>query len=418
MEDFYDRFKNNLENQPEPEYEPRDWDKMAQLLDQQHPPVAGRWKRGALIAAALLFLFSNLGLALLLFQTNQHLIQSNNIQGVKDTIVIQKTIIQKDTIYIISESSTPPPAYRASQLTSSFTNKAPLLYSLSQMRQRFELHQHLIPSSSWAVLPRHSAEPKSSELPPYDSGLVSIQTPFLLDEIAQLNLLAPQIPKRTQTLPAFSELPEYTSIPISLFFEPKLVRVGMSTQLNGAYSSVSGPGLNMGMGAEANLLFPGHYGFEGGFFFNYLQLYPQGSADFNIYPQVEPNNPGDQFKHLNIKWSQLQYHLGILYEIPTQKKWNLQFGAGITARKLLNQRYNYEFIDNNGNEYYLLQERYDRDFGLNSLYFRTGVIRRLSNRWDLQSSLIYQHDFEQEHPHLEQFNELGLRVSFLYNFLR
>ena len=429
MDEFYNQFKENLENRPEPAYEPDDWNDMTQRLDQLQPK-SSKWKRWAAVAALLLFLLANGGVLFWLWRTNNQMAHLNQKMQLsqKDTIVIKETIYHKDTVFLVQETShTAPDLGALKQQQYLMQSLASLTQTLPYFSDRFSKQSTFSffpPSSnSWRDMLREDEALASEEgvIIPRRTGSGS----NFSDQ--KQNLLLNPLGKASFRLLDYSFLePQFPAlvmeeeakprIPLSYYFTPTTLKAGSALQANLIASSLPITGYNFGLGAAVELRFPTGLGLEAGAGFNYLSLAPNEGSDLSIYPDAMPNNAGDQLKHLTIYWTQMQYSLGIDYAFQWDK-WNISLGGGVLARQFLNQQYQFEFIDGAGAEYYLQQERYYSDFGVNSYYVKLGNTWKFRKKWDLKVELLYQKDYQLAHPELVDFEEFGLRVSVLRNFL-
>ena len=430
MDEFYNQFKENLENRPEPEYQAADWEKLAQKLDDKKPVVVPFWKRWgpAAAAAALLLLLSNAGLFYMLWQTNDDMVTiSKKIeQSTVDTILIKETIVYRDTLYIVNESENSLPNFGAAAQYRFAQKTAPIMADMPLWNRRFSSDGFLKEKGIQASLLNDPIAWESRD------GLLSNGNPNdgLLDDDAVENLWGVLNPfVHTFDLfpvnfpdPKMPE-PDYTakkktSIPTSVYFTPTSFSVGGGAQVNYVTSSLPVSGLNYGLGAQVEVRLPRGLGLEGGIGFNLMQLRPDANADLSIYPSVAPSNPNDEFKYLTINWMQLQYNLGMNYAFSVSEDWQVKLGGGVMARQFLNQDYIFEFIDTAGAEYYLQQENYATGFGMNSYYIKAGTIWQWNKQWSLHTGLYYQQDFKDAHPQLLDLQEVGLRISVLYDFLK
>ena len=117
MEDFFDKFKDNLENRPPPEFEERDWNDLEQKLERADKPNKQ--------FAMMWFL---LPLLLLLLGSNGYWVYKLSLQTTKPTQLIIKTdtiwknsvVYQTDTIYRTQVIYTQP-IHQSARKTSSNT---------------------------------------------------------------------------------------------------------------------------------------------------------------------------------------------------------------------------------------------------------------------------------------------------------
>ncbi len=105
MDEFLRQFKNNLENQPAPEFDGEDWDDMQQRLEQQHQGSSKPVNYWAWATAVLLFMFLGSN-GLVLQKLNQANQKISYLESSIDTLVQTQVIFRTDTIYQFVDGQT------------------------------------------------------------------------------------------------------------------------------------------------------------------------------------------------------------------------------------------------------------------------------------------------------------------------
>lgn len=105
MDNFFQQFKDNLENQPAPKFDRQDWADMRQRLEQHHndsskPINYWTW---ASVALLLIMIGSN---SLILEKLGKANEQINHLESAIDTLIQTKIIFRTDTIYQFVNSQT------------------------------------------------------------------------------------------------------------------------------------------------------------------------------------------------------------------------------------------------------------------------------------------------------------------------
>ncbi|MEO1711743.1 MAG: hypothetical protein AAFU60_00200, partial [Bacteroidota bacterium] len=99
MDKFLQQFKDNLENQPAPEYDQQDWADMQQRLELQQQEAAKTVNYWPWAAAVLLLLTLGSN-GLILKRLNAANYQIDFLQARVDTLIRSKVLVRTDTVYV------------------------------------------------------------------------------------------------------------------------------------------------------------------------------------------------------------------------------------------------------------------------------------------------------------------------------
>lgn len=383
MENFWKQFKDNLEERPEPAFDPKDWKAMEKKLDQQpsKPALAGwiRWIPAAILALLLLgniYQFSRIQQALKQLEFSPQ----KSVQF--DTIIQTKVVYITDTIYQSRNATNPLPHSKYAALANNFNplnfqfSKTPISLLPTQNQTSHRLGQSfslpIVPSTEPTNLPGQSIHNVLAELPTWTSELL---------ELKGLKLPEP-LPVQEPTLSFRQKLHS---------LKPQKFHLG----------------LNLGTIYPLSSDFNAEFGFSTGIegvipFGKRLQLWINGS--FNLFsfeskqidaslgiPPVEPPSPDFFFTEAVASKAFLQYSAGFRYLIPTKRKLMPFIGLGYGAVSLLPYEVEYEFINPTLQVDWKVDQTVNQDTPISRFaIFQAGVERSLSKYWNWQILVQYQ----------------------------
>lgn len=430
MDKFLQQIKDNLENQPLPDFDANDWKAMQQKLATTSPapaPVSSHRKWWwALAAILLLSLLSNL----LIFREFQKANKNNSLfSHQKDTTVIKEIHYHVDTVYqIISsrqeqELNTSRSVVRANNRI----NYAPSIFQktpdyFSENKSYFKtpsLLNQLINGenarttfglATWQNLPNQMANDEKIRLK--EQELLKEWQNKALQKLAirfpeiQSNALFP--------LPILDAQPAETNEKKTLLqrlypFRPKSLMVG--SQFGRTYffktSSIWNYGLNLNVSFADNLQM-----WLGG---QYLPMNFE-TKDFNQslgIPMVNPPNDDFVLEEIKVNRRGLQVDIGMQYFFNTQQKLQPFIGLGFGTAHLFRNEINYKFENEQTDEDEEETRRLD-NISRNFAVFKAGLSYQLFPRWSGRLEGVYRQNINS--PDGQIPNHFGMRLGVFYDF--
>lgn len=428
MADFFDEFKNNINNRPEPEFAPEDWAEMnARLEARQRRSVPLWWWSTAalllLLAGSNIWWFS---------QSNSTVDSTATSATVKTDTVFQKEIVYRIDTVIRTEriietkyrTATAPqvavdPSFFvgngfylnpdnafAKQQSASFTNE----YSAENLLVRAVtgLQKSNSPtdeSQAKFILPgaAAAAEKRKNILDLLAVELTPLATErmHLSDAVKGLPL-AEREKYRRRVLRQVWRGAQPTGFSLE-------ASVGTSVLLNSVIQSEGTEGFGLTAAAEFGSAF---------------RLWVSGISEplrYRSNRQGEAygvsvlNAPSDdfEFKYAKLSQSTLHFATGVQYSFRTRKKINPYVGLGAGGRSLGRGSIKYEFEneDNDDDEYEETIDIMKRAYRFEYLTFQTGVVYRWNDRWHTRLGAEYLHDTRDE-----LIATLRLRLGVGYGF--
>lgn len=379
MDEFYQQFKDNLANRPEPPFDPTAWTKLEKKMNRIGSPVFAFNGRLAAIPLLLLLLGSN---AFLFLQWRQTSEQISEFQLQKDTIVQKQVIYQTDTIYQTRTIYQSLPNYSTSTELGinlrkpGYTNAIPS--SVANFSNAFLSHDELSPTANYSnylsslrtVATKSKTPEIAANLENDRSPVSKDQTkesstkqeffPFLNIPIEQFQTLRPSPlayeinarlqPTKVEIIPREPRPQKRSILELASKFKPSGIHfgpvVGKETLLEAKHRNPSGYSL----GLSAQIDFESNFQLWINLSRTKLQL-KESTADgflgLNLLSAPLEDYILDQIEAFPVYWS---YSLGMQYSFDVKKdeytfrNWRPLIGIGVNLINLNSYNAEYEFM--------------------------------------------------------------------------
>lgn len=410
MKNFYEQFKENLENRPEPAFEDRLWRKLDKNLNEAERPARGgfAWWWAALGLALLLG--SN---ALFFWELRKANAKISALEIQKDTVFKSTVIYNTDTIYLNrSEGNFKLP----SDLNSPKSNIFKAQFFTTELS---EFKTAYITNSPDKIINL------SNKTPSPFADIIQIKKRKNIEEIALSNarishLARLRLSPLSQKSPdfTFSEfvLPESKKTLLQHLYgmRPKDFRVGISGDMTIPLLPDTDSEIGFQTGLEATVEFSKN-----------LQLWINASYWEHKYDSEQMNkNLGvpeviisDDFTFLKAEVAPtgLQYSAGMQYLFNADKNWKPFVGAGFGAVSVFNYDVLYTFRDNvNDIEVGLEEKARLAQLKTNFLFLRAGVEYEISDSWFWNLRLSYRANLDKAGLRLPELVGLGMGLSYRF----
>ena len=423
MADFFDSIRDNLENHPEPEFNPADWDDMKNRIQGQsrRPLPLFWWSTAALV---LLLLGSNAWWYTRSFPEGEPVMIAGEVTYVYDTIVKKEIIYQTDTL--IQYRNRPATARTASNFAT--TQKALAFqreilageYRIKKSKRFFDqtyAADKLLHRTADAL---RSEQFNSASVP---ENLLTILQENKLEEREFLNFL-----------PTGLKLIENNNIVISENLNPSpsvakehyrrrlLLETWRNIQPTGViFGAEGGYVFPVGVGSEDRSGYTG--GIKAGLTFSpalrmilagnfqHLQYQSDDMGDEFGVPVISPPTDDLVFQQADVSQASLQLAVSLQYLFRAQKDFRPYVGVGFGAHSLLPAEIKYTFI--NPDDLELIAE-YDverQGWEAGDIHLQTGFEFRLSEYWHLPVGVNYIFNPEADTP-----RALQLKAGINYHF--
>ncbi len=421
MDNFLKQFRDNLDNQPEPRFEEKDWQALAKRLPAQKD------KR----PLSILLLWGLLPLFLLSMGSNAFLYQKmNNAQQQTDLInsrldsVWHKTIVyQTDTIYRIRTIVEHDTFYKYNHLKE--TNLANLNSNLDGM-QKQNSNNLIFNNKQNSINLNFNSIKNNTKDNKQDAVLLNLKdnkndSALFLFNLEKLKLISIPFLK----LNKIYQEPEIGDLPIVLNTH-KTLQQRIAVLKPKSYSLGASAGLTYPLGT--GLSQPSGYliGANGAMSFSpnisawadiqYQQLvYNVGKMSDAIgVPVMSPPNNQFGFSLATLKKPSVQYVAGLRYYFDHKKHWQPYLGVGFGATTLLPYEVGYEFKNNALGTVWdidLKVKQQGTQFGF--LLLDGGIEKRLSNQYRWQLGASYRLKLASD---VQKYRVLSLRTGILFDF--
>lgn len=420
MEEFYQQFKDNLENRPEPEFEPAAWTDLERRMEQAAGGagwVFNWW--WAAVPLLLLLLGSNFFLYRQLAQNNR---QIGALVLQKDTVIQRQVILQVDTIY---QTRTIREVVQAPATQMAYSSFMPLIPGLPD--QRYSYHSLDEAALSDPLNGLYPTAPTTLGELRRQLGAPALFTPSESGEQPGSGQ-SPTIAEPQTPLFSVGQLPLTTVEPLN--YEKDWSAAGQPLTMTdyerkkrvylGQYLVPTGVEAGVFVGADVltDIKVEGFsLGLAGNVFFgDRLQLWLEGgrtqfqikleetSEIFGLNDQIE--SPLDDFVLNSIEASPRYWQgaAGLQYRLHPQGVWQPFFGAGFSLLHLEPFQAEYKFYNAASEQELELYESV-REEGSNSYFTaQLGLRYQSRKRLALQLNGQYRHAFEQN-------NDLGIGSS-------
>jgi hypothetical protein len=150
---------------------------------------------------------------------------------------------------------------------------------------------------------------------------------------------------------------------------------------------------------------------------NNFGLKHDDDVDFNGFPLVPPNTPGDELERLQGDFRYWQFPLGIKYRMLVKKRLSPYLGGGIMAIRPTQSLLNYEY-ENSSNDYYSLSQDnlLGRQLMLEDVWLMLGAEYYLGKNWSVLLDANAQWSFGKANNNIEKREYFKLRLGFGYAF--
>lgn len=399
MDDFYQSFKDNLENRPEPPFEEKDWQALEKRLTaKSKKPMAGLiwWLLVPLLLLPLLF--TNLYFYQELKTANAKI---DRLQFQRDTIYITQTIIQRDTIYqkqhITNKNSTSPVTPIAFQLPAlpNFTDNVSYVSIEKIWSAQFP------PSISYASTPQQQSEITTIDL--FDP--IPTQHGHFLD------LQMRNLPSDIELIPITSRKKR----PLWNLVKPKGVQAGINGGVFLPLNSDLNPSLGLVWSIQANVKFSQRLRLR----LNMAYLVAQFESkqmDERLGIPIIPS-PGETytFEKASITQPALQYSGGLQYFFFSRRKWKPYIGIGYGLNTLQSYQIKYKFEEENTETESITERKIEQGKTIkNLLLFQLGFEKTFGKRWHWYVEGNYRHQLGEKEATIS--NLIGIRTGLLYSF--
>lgn len=426
MADFYDDFKNNINNRSEPDFNSADWSDMDARLNErprQNIPLFW-WSTAALI---LLLLGSNA------WWFSQNKKADDKISTEINTVVLRDTIIQKEIIYQIDtvvqiqrilEIKNNAAAKRASVVAQSFASNNPflnnkttfisqesilfkkgftakdiLVRAISSLQKSNSSSNDFQNSFTFSDIKNDTKE-EENNLAFLTTDLKSLPTASLnfFDESKGLPLLKREKYRRHVLRNAWREI-QPTGFGLEAIGTANFL-------LNSEIESQS----SVGAGLIAAVEFSPTLRFWMSGNFEQLKYKSNTQGDLYNVPVINPPSAEFDFKYAEVSLPTLHFASGLQYYFRSNKKWSPYIGIGIGGRALYEGEAKYEF--ENGN-LEIKEERTlpNRDFQLEYLDFQTGIVYKWNENWKTRLGFEYL-----QYTQKESISALRFQLGIGYRF--
>ena len=399
MDEFFQSMKDNLEQRPEPDFNPVAWQRMEQQLAAQGNSKKGGaawWWAGALGLLLIGSLIANWWQ----WQLDQQAPKpyaSQQLQLQTDTIIKQQIIYQRDTIYqsrIIKEI-----VYQKAPATRAFTNGMTAA-TLARLHDQFnsdaapsityitnytnDQSSGLQPSAQ-QVYTKHWFQQKLVESAPSKANSTTIHIPTAWKKLAipMHFATAPELELSYTTFSIDHQKEQRKSIAQRLnSLRPQAFRLGALAGPAYALSleNVNSDGLAIGL--EGQVRFAQQWQLWISLAYQYLNLQSDiWSPDLGIPNQDAPLD-GYALHEVNYTIPSLQYSFGIAYMLLSRGNWHPLVGIGFGGSKQLDFEAKYEFKEISGDLEIEVENNIDKSaWQHGQLLLRGGLVADINKHW-------------------------------------
>ena len=384
MDNFFKQFKNNLDNQPEPVFDLKDWNSLeTQLTDkrEKRPILAGLlWVLAPLFLMSLAangFQYHQLNNAqqkMMLLENRFDSIRHNTVVIQSDTIYKIKTICKRDTLYrtkILRETGIVYlPSSEDTLNTIAIANK-PALKDTKDLANIKTLKTAFLPIK------------KPSDLPNLD-----------IDPIVF-------IPQKT--------LKQRLEI-----LRPKAYSVGISAGLAYPMSDISSKPSGYAFGLQGAISFSPKVSFWADAHYMQLAYKTDRMNDAIGIPVIAPPSNDFSFNLVTINQPSLQYMAGLRYHFDSKKRLQPYLGLGYGAVTSLPYEVDYEFKNSSlGTVWEISQKINKRVTQWDFLLFDVGFEKRISQHYRWQIGANYRLKLSNS---AQSYRLFGLKTGIFYDF--
>ncbi len=438
MDNFYQNIKDNLENQPEPKYDPNDWVAMESKLDNSTQPTTN-WLRYwyvpflFILLASQCFLYTKWRSSMKQVDTLNGRLSAfleHNLRG-SDTLFISQTTHARDTIYIdrsLSFSNTTRIPTYANKHQSTFPNTHlgfPLLSPLklgstmnmqiAQAANSFNQFSQLNRKTSELKKEKHQViSGKSSDLNQDKPDQIALN-PLNISRLGFLDkpqTIDPLLRHAAQNRPENHSFIKYKK---RLFDEFKLQEVSVDVGLGPLNTKdyIFDYKNEIATSLGANLRFSKSVEFWLGATFS-VSSFEVEDLDETSIPQIDPPTPELEFKLVESNRLRLLYSIGMMYTHPTSKRWRPQVGIGLNASHIFAHDRFYEYQNPITQAEWTLEQNIPAQFNIaDYAVLKAGIKYAITRDWRSFIRYNYYHGLHGQlnSPAMQSLN-LGLSYTF------
>ena len=401
MADFYDSIRDNLENRPEPEFNPADWEDMKQRIQGQSRRLAPLfwWTAAALL---LLLLGSNAWWYTQDFSAPPTSAVTEKTVYVYDTIVRTEIVYRTDTLLQYRNrptTATGAQDFIAMQNALAFHRKIAASATRMQRRETAFRQGYIVEN----LLGRATKSLRATQFPDTatdENLLAALQKNNFSDETA-LDFL----PVDFSPIAVNNLAPAQNLTPLPLPLKDKYRR----RLLQKAWRTMQPTGVLLA--AEGGYVFPrgvgteDRYGYMAGMragvvFSPALRLTVAGNFQHIQYqvdemneeigvPVVEPPNDNLDFQQADVRQPSLQLAVGLQYLFRAQKDFRPYVGVGFGAYSLLPAELKYTFVNPDDLELIAEYDTEARGWQGGDVHLQAGFEFRLSEHWHIPLGINY-----------------------------
>ena len=403
MDDFFKQFKDNLDNQPEPHFEEKDWDSLEKrLTDKQEKRPLRHGLLWLLLPLFLMSLAANGVQYYGLKKTNQKMaLLESHLDGVKQ----QTVVIQSDTIYKINTIYERDTFYKTKILYE------PKIVYVTTSKDSFD-----------TAFSNHSLLQPKTSIKTIEGNTKAVDDKILNDNtLSQLKTRQPQaLILGKSNLSAALNFEPIIRIPRKTMRErledlrPTGYNVGVSTGLAYPMSPISSKPSGYAFGLQGAVAFSSSVSLWADV--QYMQLSYQADRmnDAIGIPVVAPPSNDFRFNLVKVNQPMLQYMAGLRYRFEGKKRVQPYIGLGFGAVTSLPYEIDYEFKNGGlGTVWEISQKINKQDTRWGYLLFDVGFEKRLSKQYRWQIGANYRLELA---PTAPSYRLLGIKTGLLFDF--
>ncbi len=415
MDNFFQQFKDNLENQPEPPFEEKDWQSLSQKLkSKREKRPLSMWLLWCLTPLFLMSILSNYFFYSEMKKAQQ---KTASLTSRLDSVFHKTIVFQTDTIYKFHTIYEQDTIYKNIIQKETWVSPNPLVFENTQN-----------PTQVLEVNSPHDSTNKmiigKTDINPAMIGLNNNSTDNTLnlkglDKIGPMPTTLVKI-KRQQIQPTWGLLPIVQNHHKTLrqrieVLRPKDYSIGISAGLAYPFGDgLSQPsGYSLGVNGEA--FFSKNISIWADAQYLQLTYKVDKMSDAIGVPVVPPPSNLFSFNRAVIKQPTLQYMVGLRYHFENQKRWQPYLSLGFGAVTLLPYEVGYEFKNNSlGTVWDIDQTVNQKGTQVGFLIFDGGLEKRLSKQYRWQFGANYRLNLLSNG--VQKHKLLGIKSGIMFDF--
>jgi hypothetical protein len=428
MDKFYDAFKKNLENRPEPEFDGSAWKRLQKKMHDN--PGSEKKKNGWVLPFLIGALVSSVLLnGYLIFKSNGHQTVSIVEKTIIDTVYITKEIVERDTVYLTKYVAGTNYNYRyvansdvsGEKQSNSVDRKEPLQSNLSNRSRQEDSKQGEMANGTGNPNENNTLNPISTT-PNVDQNETALRDANELTDAEMANLL-PLLPLEEisfQTSGLKTEL-----VMIRKDREEKHINSVQeildktSFHLGGGYLAALNEGAKNQFGLtaefEAALPITNSFAVTTGLQYYWLRFTQETMGGESGIPFVNSPVQDFDFDHADVVQQLAEFKLGLNYHTSLFRKVGANAGIAYSITGLFPHKIEYNFYkEDEGISAGVDYAEKNYAFNYSNLNFSVGLDYPLSNSLNAFWGLNYRYNFQQPNSFTPfKFNsKLGLSFRF------